>query len=140
MGGGEAEDQANPGKKKEDPEIATAKAASGEALDEANPDKKNPEPDAQQTAKAREGQENTESDGDISKKAEESEDDTYDLATVQRAIKAIEKIGKAEDETDEKTTKEASETDEETTKSTKIASIDRFVISVASALEILSLS
>lgn len=131
-------EQANPDKSKVvDLEQPKAKAQGGDAVDGEQPDKK--KEDNQPTAKtAADG-----SDEDGTREKSSKEDDTYDLATVQRAIKAIEAVGKAVEDSDDKTTKaeddkddkttKAEDKDEKTTKS--ISSIDKFVIAVADTIE-----
>lgn len=159
-----AKDNEMPDKEKVDPEKGkTVKASGGDAKDGEQPDKQKKDPEM---GKAREGQEDSEGNGDDNKgerektaKAEGKEDDkdekkdktakakdeTYDLETVERAIKTIQDFNKAADEKDEKKddkkekAMDDSESDEKKDKSIKksvgVSAIDRFVIEVATAIE-----
>ncbi len=119
-----AKDQHQPDEKKEDPEAGKNVNKGGEeAKDQANPDEKKEDPEAGKTVKAK----------DEDEKTEKAKEDTYDLETVERAVKAIQDLNKAAEDTDEKKEKSADET--ETRKSAKISSIDHFVIEVATAIE-----
>ena len=138
----------NPDKTKdEDPELQSAKAMDSDAKDQNNPDKKKPD-DESATAKSVEETE------DETKKAKE---ETYDLETVNRAIKSIDAMTKAikkeakeeetetkkaEDKKDEETTK--AEDKEETTKTedkkeeemtTKSHPLDEFVAKTTLLME-----
>lgn len=131
----DAKDERQPDKKKIDPEEGKSvdKMGGGEAVDQEQPKegKKDPEEGKSVGKTAADG-----SDEDATReKAKKGGDDTYDLETVERAIKTIQNFNKGMDETDEKTTK-ASETDEKVTKSqTEVSNIDKFVIEVATAIE-----
>lgn len=137
--GEDALDQREPEQKKVDPEEGknVDKASGGEAKDQEQPEKKKVDPEeGKNVDKAADG---SDEDGtrEKARKAGDKED-TYDLETVERAIKAIKAINKAADETkDDKTTKasDKKEDEEKTTKSIKVSSIDEFVIEVATAIE-----
>jgi hypothetical protein len=130
-------DQREPDQKKEDPEEGknVNKASGGEAKDQEQPDKKKEDPEAGKNV-GKTAADGTDEDGKREKAAKE---DTYDLETVERAIKAIKAVNKAleTDETKDKTTKaeETRSEDTETRKSAKVSSIDEFVIEVATAIE-----
>ncbi len=130
----EALDQREPEQKKEDPEAGKTvdKSSGGEAVDQRQPNEAKEDPEAGKTVKATPAN-GTDEDGTREKSTKKAAEDTYDLETVERAIKAIRAVGKSMDETEEKTTKAADET--ETRKSQKAASIDEFVIEVAGAIE-----
>lgn len=170
----DAHDKNQPDENKETPEGQDRNVTKGdgnEANDQANPNKKKEDPqDTQEAAvtKDREGQEDADGNGDDEKgereksakkrtakddkepKADESE--TYDMATVQRAIKRIEAVAKGIDdmeedkttkaEEDEKTTK-AEDDEEKTTKGedterttkSKLSPIDVFALTVANSIE-----
>ncbi len=126
-----AKDQHQPDEKKEDPEAGKNVNKGGEeAKDQANPDQKKEDPEAGKTVKAANGDDE---DGTREKARKADKEDTYDLETVERAVKAIQDLNKSADETDEK--KEKSAEDTETRKSSEISSMDRFVIEVATAIE-----
>ena len=154
--GDSAMDQHQPDEKKKDPEEGknVDKSSGGEAVDQEQPkkDKTYPE-EGKNVGKSADG--DGEGDGsdlkgerEKARKAEDKKDDTYDLETVERAIKRIKAVNKAMDddsektkktsdkEDDEKTKKASDKTDDEkVTKSHKVASIDEFVIEVATAIE-----
>jgi hypothetical protein len=133
----DALDQRKPDQKKEDPEEGknVNKASGGEAKDQEQPDKKKEDPEEGKNV-GKTAADGTDEDGKREKAAKE---DTYDLETVERAIKAIKAVNKAleTDETKDKTTKaeETRSEDTETRKSAKVSSIDEFVIEVATAIE-----
>lgn len=139
----EALDQREPEQKKEDPEEGknVDKSSGGEAKDQEQPDKKKVDPEEGKTVdKSADG--NGEGDGDDLKGEREktAKEDTYDLETVERAIKRIKTVTKAFGETDESGDKKSEKTsdkkeDTEITKSRKVASIDEFAITVADAIE-----
>lgn len=139
--GEDALDQREPEQKKIDPEEGKKvdKISGGEAKDQEQPDKKKVDPEeGKNVGKSADG--NGEGDGDDldgkREKAKEDKEDTYDLETVERAIKRIKAVGKAMDDTKEDKTEKAKEDSEEkVTKSSKVASIDEFVIEVAGAIE-----
>lgn len=134
-----AVDQRQPEQKKEDPEEGknVDKSSGGEALDQRQPAEAKKDPEADKNVTKATPANGTDEDGEREKARKAEKEDTYDLETVERAIKRIksvsENFGKSE-ETDEKTTK-AEETETRTTKSQKEASIDLFVVTVADAIE-----
>jgi hypothetical protein len=141
--GNEAVDQRNPDKKKEDPQD-TQEAAVKAQSDE-----------TEETTKTAEN--GTDTDGERETKAgKDDSTDTYDMATVTRAIKRIQAVAKEMDEethstkaaddteteettkasTDtEETTKASKETDETVTKSVRGSEIDAFAATVADTIE-----
>jgi hypothetical protein len=145
----EAKDERQPEKEKSDPEETQERAVSkaeGEAVDQRQPDEEKTDPEESATTKHREGQTNTEDDGDDlkgereKKNMKESTDtETYDLTTVQRSIKRIKAVAKAMDtdtETETKTTKaEETETESRTTKSRNVPQLDEFAFTVADTIE-----
>lgn len=165
---GDAKDDTNPDKAKPDDESPAAKAMDSDAEDQANPGKKKPE-DESPTAKSE--ADGTDVEGEREKSASEDEDEeektktakkedkdeTYDMETLQRSIKSLEKtqarlakIGKAstkkteedkEKEETEKTAEEEDETekseeDEEEKKTTKKSHpLDVYVVTLAKTME-----
>lgn len=136
---GGALDQREPEQKKDDPEEGKQvdKSSGGGAVDQEQPKKDKTDPEEGKNvdkAKA----DGTDEDGEREKAKKAKVDDTYDLETVERAIKRIKEVNKAiDDSEDKKTTKAEDKKDDEekVTKSAKVSSIDRFVIEVATAIE-----
>lgn len=126
---GTALDQRNPDDKKPDDESGTAKAMDETALDQRNPDKKKPD-DESSTAKASSDEtdetdettktsaEGTDTEGTREEKASTRDESDYDLETVTRSIKTIQRITKEMSDTDTETKTKASSTDDETTTKT----------------------
>lgn len=139
-------DQRQPEEKKEDPEAGkeVSKISGGEAKDGEQPDEKKKDPEAGKEVSKDRAKEQKEGDNNGSdlhgtrEKATKEKEDTYDLETVERAIKRINEVTKAMDDTDEKKTTKAEEQkseDTETRKSRKISDIDTFVVTVADYVE-----
>lgn len=137
--GDDAMDQHQPDQKKEEDANNVIKSEGGEAVDQRQPTeaKKDPEAGKEVTKGKDDG---TDEDGTREKSKTKKGDsaakeDTYDLETVERAIKRIKAVSKGMDDSEDKTTKAADESDEKVTKSKKVSSIDEFVITVADSIE-----
>jgi hypothetical protein len=150
-----AKDSANPDEAKEDPEAGKTvnKATGASAKDGEQPDDAKTDPEAgknvnkteadgsdttgereKASKKARKAAEDT---TEETTKASKEDTDTYDLQTVERAIKAIEKAAEAYDTTEDtsKARKAADDTTEEAVTKSQGSTIDRFVKSVATYVE-----
>lgn len=155
MEGSSAKETTNPTKEKADEaEQQTAKMDS-DAMDTNNPDKKKPE-DESPAAKTADDEKKEEAEKTADDKKDETEkaenkDDTYDVETVNRAIKSIEKLAKriddmkkADDKEEADETKKAEDKEEETekaeddkeeTEKSAVHPLDLFVVTMTKAME-----
>ncbi len=100
----EAKDEEQPNKNKDESELEEPTNKSGEALDEEQPKKEKEDPEGDKPV-SKDAADGSDEDGKREDKAEDDDkkdEETYDLETVQRAIKQIRNVAKAMDDDKDK--------------------------------------